>query len=58
MLKLTYTLYIKGVKGGYLWIRKELVNLLRSVEKIKKASIEELMQIKGINQELANKLKE
>ena len=38
--------------------KKALLKHFGSVEKIKKASIEELMQIKGINQELANKLKE
>ena len=37
--------------------KQELLKKFGSVEAIKKASIEELLQIKGINQELAQKIK-
>ncbi len=38
--------------------KQELLKYFGSVEKIKKASIEELTKIKGINQDLARKIKE
>ena len=36
---------------------KALLQKFKSVENIKKASVEELMQVKGINENLANQLK-
>ena len=37
--------------------KKALLQKFKSVENIKKASVEELMQVKGINENLAEKLK-
>ena len=45
---------IKGIGEAK---KQELLKYFGSVEKIKQASIEELMQVKGINEELAEKLK-
>jgi len=38
--------------------KKELLKYFGSIEKIKNASIEELMQIKGITESIAQKIKE
>ena len=38
--------------------KKALLQTLGSVEKIKKASIEELMQVKGITKEIAERIKQ
>ena len=48
-------MYIKGIGK----VKKQaLLKHFGSVEKIKQASIEELMQVKGITKELAQKLKQ
>lgn len=49
---------LENIKGIGPAKRKELLNKFGSLKRIKEASIEELMEIKGITEELAKKIKE
>ena len=49
---------LDNIKGIGEVKKHELLKKFGSVEKIKQAEIEELMQIKGINESLANKIKQ
>ncbi len=49
---------LENIKGIGPAKRKELLNKFGSLKRIKEASLEELMEVKGINEELAKKIKE
>lgn len=49
---------LENIKGIGPAKRKELLNKFGSLKRIKEASIEELMQVKGVTEELAKKIKE
>ena len=49
---------LDDVKGIGKVKKQELLKKFKSVEKIKQASIEELMQVKGISEDLAKSIKE
>ena len=49
---------LDDIKGIGKVKKQELLKKFKSVEKIKQASIEELMQVKGISEDLAKSIKE
>ncbi|MDD3045914.1 MAG: excinuclease ABC subunit UvrC, partial [Candidatus Delongbacteria bacterium] len=49
---------LENIKGIGPAKRKELLNKFGSLKRIKEASLEELMQVKGVTEELAKKIKE